>query len=95
MSSIVSNVFNQLLKPSCVHCKFFNKALVASTTGTGTEISLQSTCGKFLVSPLQHTYYEKSGMATHDFREKHPYAVMARLDITMCGLNGAFFHMKT
>ena len=51
-------------------------------------------CKKFLVSPMQNIYYEKSGLGGIDFSDKHPYALMARLDITMCGLNGKYFTKK-
>jgi hypothetical protein len=44
---------------------------------------------------MQHTYFDKTEMAKHEFREKQPYAISARLDITMCGLHGAFFSEKS
>ena len=87
-------IFSKLLKPSCVNCKFFNPILTTPTDGTEPKISIQSTCRKFLVSPMQHTYFDKTEMAKHEFREKQPYAISARLDITMCGLHGAFFSEK-
>ena len=40
---------------------------------------------------MQNIYFEKTGLNGIDFREKHPYALMARFDITMCGLDGAYF----
>jgi hypothetical protein len=95
MSGASQFVFNKLLKPSCIHCKFFNPVITATVDCTGADVNLlQSTCKKFLVSPMQHTYFDKTEMAKHEFREKQPYAISARLDITMCGLNGGFFSKK-
>jgi len=73
-----------VLKSCCINCKFFSKS-------PSDKNIIQSTCKKFLVSPLQNIYYEKTGLSGHDYTEKHPYAIMARLDITMCGLNGKYF----
>jgi len=82
-------IFNNLLKPSCMNCKFFNK--VTTESSQLNDKFFQSTCKKFLVSPLQNIYYEKSGLGSVNYKERHPYAVMARMDITMCGLNGSYF----
>jgi len=86
------DIFNNLLKPSCINCKFFNK--VTSNKVPIKEQLFQSTCKKFLVSPMQNIYFEKSGLGGVVFSEKQPYAIMARLDITMCGLHGAYFTHK-
>ena len=83
------NILKDMLKPSCINCKFFNK--IIDNKAHSKEKLFKSTCKKFLVSPMQNIYFEKSGLGDVDFIEKHPYAIMARLDITMCGLNGTYF----
>ena len=91
-SQIYLDILNILLKPSCTNCKFFNK--VKSDITPNSEKFYQSTCTKFLVSPMQNIYYAKSGLGKVNYNERHPYALMARLDITMCGLNGTYFTKK-
>jgi hypothetical protein len=86
------DILNQKLSPSCVKCKYFNKVMNHNVSPK--ERLIQSTCKKFLVNPMQNIYYEKSGLGGVDFREKHPYALMARFDVTMCGLNGKYFINK-
>ena len=86
------DILKHMLSPSCLKCKFFNK--VTNNSVPQKERLYQSTCTKFLVSPIQNIYYEKSGLGGVDFNDKHPYALMSRLDITMCGLNGKYFAKK-
>jgi hypothetical protein len=76
-----------LMKPSCLDCVFFRNG------GSGESI-IQSTCKKFLVSPIQHTFADKTGLHNFHSRDKHPYALMARFDVSMCSLQGTFFQKK-
>ena len=78
-----------LIKPSCKDCKFLNK--IVSENG---DISIQSTCKKFLVSPMTNIYFDKSRLGELDYRGKYPYTITARFDITMCGLDGKYFVKK-
>jgi hypothetical protein len=78
-------IFNNELKQSCKNCKYFKKS---------DSTIIQSTCKKFLVSPVKNIYFENADLKSIDYSEKNPYAIMARLDITMCGLHGAYFKHK-
>jgi hypothetical protein len=84
------DILHNLFKPSCINCKFLNK--VTDNKAHPKEQLFKSTCKKFMVSSTQNIHYEKS--FSIDYTEKHPYALMARLDITMCGLNGTYFINK-
>jgi len=88
-SSKVCQTFLNIMNPLCTDCKFFNK--IISENG---NTSIQSTCKKFLVSPMTNIYFDKSGLGSVDYREKQPYAFMTRFDITMCGLDGKYFIQK-
>jgi len=83
------DIFKHLIKPSCIQCKFCNPIIPEKKPSK--EQMFQSTCKKFLVSPNN---YQNSVLGDFDFREKNPYALMARLDITMCGLHGKYFTKK-
>lgn len=79
----------KLLKPSCLGCKFFNPGSVSGASDI--DPLLQSTCKKFLVNPMQNTFADRSGLQNFHCRDRHPYALMSRLDVSMCGLQGTFF----
>ena len=87
-STIRSRFINvdKLFKPMCANCKYFQKE------HSSKEDIILSTCTKFLVKPqniINHTL--KDDKIKGDYTEKHPYALLARFDITMCGFNGKYF----
>ena len=77
---------DKLFKPMCHNCKYFSNELSSK------QDIIMSTCTKFLVKPqniINHTL--KDDKIKGDYTEKHPYALLARFDITMCGLDGRYF----
>jgi hypothetical protein len=88
-SSIVRYAFfniDELFKPMCANCKHYLKDTSSK------EHIIRSTCQKFLVKPqniINHTL--KDDKIKGDYTEKHPYALLARFDINMCGLNAKHF----
>jgi hypothetical protein len=78
---------DKLLKPSCANCKYFSKE---PSSFYNKENNIMSTCTKFLVKS-QNNYTLKDAKIKGDYTEKHPYSLLARFDITMCGLNGKYF----
>ena len=75
---------DELFKPMCANCTYFLKE--PSSEGTFSR----SRCQKILVNP-ENNIYSKDTKIKGDYIEKHPYAIFARFDITMCGLNGTYF----
>jgi hypothetical protein len=80
---------DELFKPMCANCKYF---LREKTAIHNPENIMMSTCQKFLVNP-QNSIHEtpKDMKIKGDYRVKHPYSLLARLDITLCGLKGSYF----
>jgi hypothetical protein len=79
IKKIYPSMLDTLFKPFCKGCKFLKK----SSSG--------DTCKKFLVTPNYNIYSEKMILGNIDYREKHPYTITARLDVTMCGLYGRYY----
>ena len=80
-------MFNNLFKPSCINCKYFLKDKESNIDKT---FIIRSTCQKFLINP-QNNINQNTDQLKFNYQPKHPYALLARFDITMCGLNGIYF----
>ena len=77
------DIFTDLLKPSCINCK---NLLEYPYANSDNNLIVNSKCIKFTIK-------QKNNIQTHEWVEvnKYPYALLARFDITMCGLNGLYF----
>jgi len=80
------DIFTDVLKPSCINCKYLLEYPYANSDN---NLLVNSKCRKFLIRP-------KNNIQISEWVEvnNHPYALLARFDITMCGLNGKNFKKK-
>jgi hypothetical protein len=80
---INKNIFNNLLKPSCINCKYFLEYPYAISDN---NLLVKSKCRKFLIKP-------KDNIQTYEWVEvnNYPYAILARFDTNMCNLDGKYF----
>lgn len=86
IKNIYNDIFLDLIKPSCINCKYFLEYPYANSDN---NLLVKSKCIKFLIKSTNNIH-------THEWVEvnKYPYALLARFDTNMCGLNGTFFNKK-
>jgi hypothetical protein len=87
------DIFKHLLKPSCMDCKLFYE-ITPSNIKSIDEKFYQSRCRKFIITPIQNIYIENKDITYENVYKKYPYALLARFDNKMCGLNGKYFTKK-
>jgi len=75
--------YKDVLKPSCINCKYLLEYPYANSDNS---LLVNSKCSKFLIQSKNNIHPDKWVEVN-----KHPYAILARFDITMCGLAGKYF----
>jgi len=70
---------DELFKPMCANCTHYLKDISSK------EHIIRSRCKKFFMKP------PKDMKIKEDYKEIHPYAILARFDRTFCGINGTYF----
>lgn len=83
------DIFKDLLKPSCMDCLYFFRE---PTSLHNPEKIVLSTCKKLIEKPKVKLL--TNGNPVFSYSIQHPYALLARFDNKMCGLNGNYFRQK-
>lgn len=78
--------YKDVLKPSCINCKYLLEYPYANSDN---NFLVNSKCSKFVIKPKNNIQPSERVKVNN-----HPYAILARFDITMCGLTGAYFTEK-
>jgi hypothetical protein len=83
------DLFNKLLKPSCMDCLYFCRE---PTSLHNPEQIISSTCKKLIDTPKITNFTDRGAVFSYSI--KQPYALLARFDNKMCGLDGNSFTPK-
>jgi hypothetical protein len=82
------DIFNNLFKPSCANCLYFFRE---PTSLHNPEKIVLSTCKKFIEKPKIKQF--ANGFEVN-YSIKNPYALLARFENNMCGIDGSSFRPK-
>ena len=83
------DIFKKLLKPSCMDCLYFYRE---PTSLHNPDLILSSTCKKLIETPKITNFTDRGAVFSYSI--KQPYALLARFDNKMCGLDGNSFTPK-